>query len=110
MPRGTDKQVRLWDTNSGTAVKTLAGHMDDVYRVQFNPTGTRLLSIGYAGTLTVWNVADGEGLLFTKKMTAPDGKSLVLFYGSYTPDGKRRRRARRTARPTARRPRRSPVK
>ena len=50
--------------------------------MQFNPTGTRLMSIGYAGTVNVWDVASSK-VVFTKKLPT------VLYSGTYSTDGKR---------------------
>ncbi|MCH7726745.1 MAG: hypothetical protein IH991_09735, partial [Planctomycetes bacterium] len=62
--------------------QTIEGHTDAVYRVTFNPTGTHLLSCGHAGSLHVWNLADGKSLLTN---TLPS----VAYSASYSSDGKR---------------------
>jgi WD40 repeat protein len=77
---GAEKVIRIWDANSGAVAKNLVGHTDAVYQVAFNPPGTRLLSCGRAGNLTVWNIGDGKPA-FTGK--SPN----VLYSGTYARDG-----------------------
>ena len=59
----------------------LDGHKDDIYRVQFSGKGNRLLSIGYAGIVNVWDFAAGKSL-FTTDLP------VVVYNGGYLADGK----------------------
>jgi WD40 repeat protein len=77
---GFEKTVRIWDASSGAITKNLVGHTDAVYQLAFNQAGTRLLSCGRAGNLTIWNVADGKPAFNGK---APN----VLYSGTYSRDG-----------------------
>jgi WD40 repeat protein len=54
-----DGTVRLWDPNSGAAVKTLTGHRDWVYALALSPDGTLVAAGGYDGDVRVWKTADG---------------------------------------------------
>ncbi|MFN9718451.1 MAG: WD40 repeat domain-containing protein [Planctomycetota bacterium] len=60
---GADRNVYLLNLLTGVIERTLVGHNDYIHSVAFNSQGTRLLSYGYAGTLRIWNPADGSSLL-----------------------------------------------
>ncbi|HTN00424.1 MAG TPA: hypothetical protein VL132_01025, partial [Planctomycetaceae bacterium] len=60
--------------------KTLSGHKDDIYKVEYNPAGTRLLSVGYAGNLLVWDPAQDQPLYASK--VAP-----VVYSATWSPNG-----------------------
>jgi WD40 repeat protein len=60
-----------------------SGHKDDIYRVQFNPTGTRLLSVGYSGEVLIWDLGNPAQPVFRTKLP------VVLYNGVWSPDGQR---------------------
>ena len=60
---GADKAVRVWNPDTGAAVKTLGGHADYVYAVAISPDGSLIASGGYGGEVKVWKVADGKNVL-----------------------------------------------
>jgi WD40 repeat protein len=76
------KTVYLWDVGSGQLKLSLTGHSDHVYRVVFNPAGTRLMSTGYTGNVFVWDVASGKQLFTTKLPSSAN-------FAVYSPDGAR---------------------
>jgi WD40 repeat protein len=78
---GIDHKIHLWNLE-GQPLKVLEGHKDDIYRVQFNASGTKLMSIGYAGTVHVWDINTGMPV-FSAKLP------VVLYSGCYSQDGKR---------------------
>ena len=62
-------EVRLWDTQTHTVVRTLTGHTDDVRCIAFSPDGA-VLAAGAGGwdepsdsTIKLWRVSDGELLM-----------------------------------------------
>lgn len=79
---GRKRKIFLYNADNPKPVRVVEAHDDDVYRVQFNRKGNRLLSIGYSGTINVWDPASGKNLL-AKKLP------VVLYGGSYSPDGNR---------------------
>jgi WD40 repeat protein len=79
---GDNRKVYVWNVANPVPSKMLEGHKDDVYRVQFNPKGTRAVSIGYSGAINVWDLTSGKPV-FTADLPH------VLYSGSYSPDGKR---------------------
>jgi len=54
-----DGDIRLWDTASGKAIRTLHGHTGSVESVVFSPDGRSLVSGSYDTTVRIWDVATG---------------------------------------------------
>jgi len=54
-----DQTVRLWNTESGAAVKTLSGHTDWIYAIAVSPDGTMVASGAWNGEVKVWKIPDG---------------------------------------------------
>jgi WD40 repeat protein len=54
-----DKTVRVWNADSGAAVKTLSGLTDYVYALAVSPDGELVAAGGYEGEVKVWKLADG---------------------------------------------------
>ncbi len=79
---GKNRKVFIWDIANVEPVRVIAGHPDDVYRVQFNAKSSRLLTIGYSGTVNVWDAGSGKNVYRNKLST-------VLYSGTFSPDGKR---------------------
>ncbi len=79
---GEQRVIRLWDAGSSDVRTELAGHNDDVYRVQFNSSGERLLSIGYSGDFRIWDISSGKPVF-----EQPLGH--VSYAAAYSPDGSR---------------------
>ena len=79
---GEQRVIRLWDVGSSDVRAELAGHKDDVYRVEFNSSGERLLSIGYSGEFRIWDVGSGKPVF-----EQPLGH--VTYGAALSPDGTR---------------------
>ncbi len=54
-----DSVIRLYDSDSGGEVQTLAGHTAKVHCIAFSPDGRRLASVSADHSLRVWNLAGG---------------------------------------------------
>ena len=80
MGLGSERTIYLWSTSSSEPTAVLPGHSDDIYRTQFNPAGSRLASIGYSGSLRIWDVASGQPLL-------ESDLGVVSYSVNYAPDG-----------------------
>ena len=57
---GEDKTVKLWELETGQALKTFEGHASEVTSVAFSADGLRILSAGKDKTLKLWDVEKGE--------------------------------------------------
>jgi len=55
-----DGTVRLWNTQSGWALRSLSGHSGAVVGVAFTPDGSTLVSAGRDGEIRIWNVASNQ--------------------------------------------------
>jgi len=59
---GADKRVYVFNTETGATQSTIEKHEDHVFQVRFSPKSNRLFSLGYGGSLFVWNPTGGEPL------------------------------------------------
>jgi WD40 repeat protein len=55
-----DTTVRLWDTHSGSTIRTFVGHGEGVSSADFNRDGTRLLTGSGDEIMRLFDVASGE--------------------------------------------------
>jgi WD40 repeat protein len=81
--RADDFNIRVWNAQTGALAHELAGHSDDVRRLDFSPDSRRLLSAGFDNALRVWEVSSGK-LLST--INGPPG---YFKTGRFLPDGRR---------------------
>jgi WD40 repeat protein len=54
-----DKTIKLWDTATGSLIRTFEGHSSQVNSVAFSPDGTRVLAGGLGKTFELWDAATG---------------------------------------------------
>ncbi len=78
---GYDSKIVLWNTETGTPLRTLSGHNGAVFHVAFSPDGTLLASASGDQTVKIWRVSDGERLDTLKE---PQGEQFAV---EFTPDG-----------------------
>ena len=57
-----DKTLKVWDLESGRALRTLEGHSDWVNGVAVTPDGRRAVSASWDKTLKVWDLESGRAL------------------------------------------------
>ncbi|MCK5805554.1 MAG: PKD domain-containing protein, partial [Lentisphaeria bacterium] len=76
-----DDSIKLWNAQTGTLLRTLAGHTHYVYSVAFSPDGTTIASGSWDNTIKLWNAQTGTLLHTLAGHT--NGVSSVV----YSPDG-----------------------
>jgi serine/threonine protein kinase len=82
---GQSKVIQLWDIQSGAALTSLTGHLQDITALHFTPNGETLVSASADSTAKIWNLQSGtlrhtlvghEGRINSVHVT-PDGKLTV---------------------------------
>jgi hypothetical protein len=76
-------EVKLWDVNSRTLLRTIEGHDDCIYAVAFSPDGKMLATSSYDKLIKLWEVATGKELRTLKDHID------AVYALAFTPDGKR---------------------
>lgn len=79
---GAERPVFVWQKDNPQPASVMPGHKDDIYRVQFNNAGNRLLTIGYSGSLKVWDHG-------AKKPVFETSLGVVSYSATLSPDGTR---------------------
>ncbi len=74
----TDRQIKIWDIESGKCLRTLRGHTGEVTQLNFTADGKFLISGSRDGTAKVWNLQTGKCITFS----ANDDQWII-----YTEDG-----------------------
>ncbi|MCC6152675.1 MAG: hypothetical protein IT367_02905, partial [Candidatus Hydrogenedentes bacterium] len=77
-----DKNLIIWDVETGNPVHTLANHVDAVYCVAWSPDGKHIASGAGDRTVKLWQPSDGKLLI-----TISDSLDAVLAV-AFSPDGK----------------------
>ena len=82
---GCDGVLKLWDVESGTCLRTLAGHENSISSVAITPDGRWAISGSYYGVVMIWDLESGEDIAsFTadagigRCAIGPDGKTFIV--------------------------------
>jgi hypothetical protein len=78
-----DKTIKLWNAQTGTELRTLSGHSQQVRSVVFSPDGTRLASGSGDQTIKLWDTQIGSELCTLA------GHSHQVHAVVFSPDGSR---------------------
>jgi WD40 repeat protein len=57
---GDDRNVKIWDLDTGTLVTALLRYPADIYGIAFSPDGSRLAIGGTGGTVRVFDTRSGQ--------------------------------------------------
>ena len=52
-----NKIIYFWDVSTGTIVRTLEGHTDDILSMAFSSDGRRLASVSVSATVLLWDIS-----------------------------------------------------
>ncbi len=73
--------IRLWDTETGTSIRVLPGHSEDVFSLAFTPDNQLLASGSGDKTIKIWNTNTGDLL------TTLTGHTSTVHSLAFSPDG-----------------------
>ncbi|THH21102.1 hypothetical protein EW146_g406 [Bondarzewia mesenterica] len=79
-----DSTIRIWDAETGEAIRILEQHTGPVSSVIFSPDGKRILSGSYDSTIRVWDAETGDAMYASLQ-----GHRLPVSCVAISPDGKR---------------------
>ena len=58
-----DHTIKIWDANNHRCVKTLRGHTDGVWSLNYLQDGRRMVSASVDGTARIWDVNSGQNTM-----------------------------------------------
>jgi WD40 repeat protein/tRNA A-37 threonylcarbamoyl transferase component Bud32 len=76
-----DGVIKIWDAESGVALKTLRGHSAAVQHAAYSPDGRFIVSSSRDKTARVWDAATGESLVTLT------GHELSVLHAAFSHDG-----------------------
>ncbi|MGB3200303.1 MAG: hypothetical protein WBA99_05345 [Nodosilinea sp.] len=79
---GTDRTIKLWNSDTGHLLQTLQGHQSWVWAIAFHPQEYLLASASYDQTVKLWDVATGE---CQQTLQGHDSSVLVV---AFSPDAR----------------------
>ena len=71
---GTNNAILQIETATGNIFRTLQGHKDKVYTIDFSPTGDTILSSSFDKTIRMWNYNTGDSIDYF----SPDSFGVML--------------------------------
>ncbi|MGE5659307.1 MAG: S-layer homology domain-containing protein [Actinomycetota bacterium] len=57
---GSNREIKLWNVQTGEVLRTLSGHTGNVWSVAFSPDGKSLISGSGDGTAILWDINTGQ--------------------------------------------------
>jgi WD40 repeat protein len=76
-------EVKIWDVEKRSLVRTIDGHTDCIYSVAFSPDGKTLVTSSYDKLIKIWDTATGKEVRTLKDHID------AVYDLALTPDGKR---------------------
>ncbi|GAA4923696.1 TIR domain-containing protein [Streptomyces coeruleoprunus] len=86
---GDQRNVTLWNADSGAPLAELTGHTGRILSIAFSPDGTALASGAEDGTVRLWNLPAGGGAPSPRAtlIGVPDGWATLTPSGGYKYEG-----------------------
>ncbi|KAL4257995.1 hypothetical protein AB1N83_013594 [Pleurotus pulmonarius] len=79
-----DGTVKIWDTETGTELRTFEGHSNPICSLAFSPDGRKIAAGSEDGKIRVWDAETGRDLF-----GAMEGHTLPVCGLAFSPDGTR---------------------
>ena len=57
-----DKTIRLWDANTHQCLKTMTGHADGLWSLNYLQDGQRMISSSVDGSVKLWDTNTGKAV------------------------------------------------
>jgi WD40 repeat protein len=76
-------QIKIWDVDKRTELKTIQGHADCIYAVAFSPDGKAVATSSYDKLIKLWDIDTGKEIRTLKDHID------AVYALEFTPDGKR---------------------
>ncbi|RUS86356.1 hypothetical protein EGW08_005874, partial [Elysia chlorotica] len=83
----SDLTIKIWNAYTGTLLRILEGHEDEVFVLETSPTDARiLLSAGHDGKMIIWDIHSGTRIKKFFNLIEGQGHGAV-FDCKFSPDG-----------------------
>jgi WD40 repeat protein len=80
---GRKGEVKIWDVEKRSVIRTIEGHADCIYAVAFSPDGKTLATSSYDKMIKLWDAATAKEIRTLKDHID------AIYDLAFTPDGKR---------------------
>ncbi|MCG9128188.1 hypothetical protein JT359_11355 [Candidatus Poribacteria bacterium] len=80
----TNNTVKLWDTDTGTLLATLTGHIDQIMALTFSPEGNTLASASTDGTVRFWDTETNKPLPIHISEHIPTQRGMAIIEDNNT--------------------------
>ncbi|XP_048669027.1 WD repeat-containing protein 38 isoform X9 [Marmota marmota marmota] len=77
---GWDKQVMLWEVQSGHKLRHLEGHHDSIQSSDFSPNANCLATGSWDSTVRIWDLRVGTPAVFHQELEGHSGNISCLCY------------------------------
>jgi WD40 repeat protein/serine/threonine protein kinase len=84
-----DGSIKVWNSRTGTEVRTFPAHTDAVFSVAFNPDGRHLASTGADRNVKVWDWTTGRNVFTCPSQSDADHNRGMGYVVAFSPDGRR---------------------
>ena len=81
---GVNGEIKVWDVETRSEVRSLKGHKKDVLTVAFSPDGKRIVSGGYDHLIKLWDAENGTEI---GSINGPKNRAIVMV--AFSSDGER---------------------